>query len=178
MIKVNVISVGSFDLPEWDTVWSILDSAVEADILQYKKLDHIASSEKEIKDCDAIMFLDMAAIYRDKPFAYINKTDTEEDIVEKIQLFANKIVTISEEVKEDINKVETVIYDNSKSIEIDLDEISEEITSEEINKLRFNLFEIEINGQTVRLSKEDILTLSKMQKLMKVYGYRIRKVIQ
>lgn len=177
MKHINVIYGSSLEEPAWNIVWGILGDATG--VISYKILDHIASSEKELQECDAFIFLDMAAIYRDKPFTYINATDSEEDIIEKIQNLAHKLFSPQEEEQKiDIHNVETIIHEDYKSIEVDLDEISEEITTEEISKLRFNLFEIEVDGQLIRLTKEDILTLSKMQKLMKVYGYKIKKVIQ
>ena len=52
-----------------------------------------------------------------------------------------------------------------------------ELTEDEVGRLCFRRLVVGVDGQEVELSVEDIVTLSKMYKVMKEYGYKIKKLV-
>jgi hypothetical protein len=135
---------------------------------------------------DAVVFLDMAPTFGgvDQPFVCVENGMSCEQIEDKMADLAD-FINKNTPFTDDINNY--IVKATSKECSffgediyapkvISLSEIGFNTENETVS-LPFDYMVAEIDGKEVKLSRDDILGVSKVYNLMKEFGYKIKEVV-
>lgn len=185
---------------KWRVLWDNLSAAEEAGI-SYKIFDWLKGKDETIEECDAFIYIDMEhAFGESKPFVNMWVADTEDEVLQKIQLIAGylmgdivwdhepeckmELLPLPEEetvpwveepgVVDPFEEFVTFIYDETVKLELPPVPVVTDLAAT-MSKIKH--FCVDIEGNKVNLEPADMIILVQMRKLMEEFGYKIEKVV-
>lgn len=175
---INVVGIGQgFEKDfRWEFLFDLLDGAKEAGY-EWRCINWLECEDDCLAGGAGNLYLDMEPTVKDLPYTRIDAGASEEVVIDKIQTFAEWIEDPSIFPVETEPKEEECPFFGDIDPYQDLTDLGSDVSLEELNSLKVDSFKIEVQGKEISFSKEDIVTLVKLQNLMEKYNYKITKVI-
>ncbi len=151
---------------------SVLNDGAEAGYVT-ECLNWLTSKAEELKDADGYIFFKIQAPERlaRKPHVLIYDGDSQDVLIDKIQSLIDQMESYQAESDE------CPFFGDQDPYKENLKDLGSDVTVGELKGLNIKSMIVEINNKPVTLSKEDIVTLVKINNLMQEYGYKIKEVI-
>lgn len=196
-MKIAIIG-RSLKSTKWEPLFDILEQGADAEVWEYiaYEVDRLNKSDFNDQVFDYHILVATKPIVEDKPCIRFNISATEDEILSKMQEFADSlngeddgiISTVAPDdntyaIPWDTNVCDSVRSDNPSSAEVCGNTIpcpSDDpsgVYSVPVYTGSIESVQIEINGEDVLVSYQDALQLKEMMQIMSEYGYKIKRVI-